>query len=181
MKTCAKCLSIKKYSDFNKKSSSSDGYSSWCKVCNKENSLNHYTKTKRVHDVKELDNKVHCRGCKQYLEKSMFYETTKTYCKECYKNRENVKNLKKFNITQKEYDDMLNAQNGVCKICKKDDNGKRLCIDHDHSCCSGRYSCGKCIRGLLCNKCNRFIGEVDENTKLLKSMIDYITTYQRGT
>ena len=30
-----------------------------------------------------------------------------------------------------------------------------LIVDHDHSCCPGPWSCGKCIRGLLCRGCNK--------------------------
>ena len=32
-------------------------------------------------------------------------------------------------------------------------------VDHDHACCpEGGRSCGKCIRGLLCMECNKYLG-----------------------
>jgi hypothetical protein len=49
-----------------------------------------------------------------------------------------------------------------------------LSIDHDHACCPGRISCGKCIRGLLCNRCNRALGLLGDSIELLKKMIAYL-------
>lgn len=34
----------------------------------------------------------------------------------------------------------------------------RLAIDHDHRCCNRSGSCGKCVRGALCNKHNTALG-----------------------
>lgn len=52
---------------------------------------------------------------------------------------------------------------GTCEICKRGfDN---LHIDHDHSCCPGNYSCGKCLRGLLCPGCNSNLGWVEAGSR----------------
>jgi len=91
--------------------------------------------------------------------------------KEYYKNfREKwqgymLKN--KFNMTIEQYDEMLENQNGVCAICKKEENkGRRLSVDHNHD--------NGLIRGLLCQKCNSIIGMALDNVETLKSAIHYI-------
>jgi hypothetical protein len=35
-------------------------------------------------------------------------------------------------------------------------------VDHDHSCCPGRQTCGKCVRGLICRQCNTAFGVLTE-------------------
>jgi hypothetical protein len=67
-----------------------------------------------------------------------------------------------YRITPERYLAMLEAQNGVCGICRKPPGAKRLHVDHDHACCpqSGR-SCGECVRGLLCFRCNTTTGVLE--------------------
>ena len=116
--------------------------------------------------------KIQCRWCKEYLESNSFGKNT-TYCKECSLKVGHRNNIRRFNLTPEQYIDLSNAQNNVCKICNNSEN-KRLSIDHDHSCCNGQFSCGKCIRGLICSRCNRTLGMVNDDKELLQKMIRYL-------
>jgi hypothetical protein len=69
--------------------------------------------------------------------------------------------VRTMGLTGIEYEAMLAVQEGVCALCGQPPKTKRLAIDHDHRCCPGHFSCGKCIRGLLCTKCNLFLGLIE--------------------
>jgi hypothetical protein len=69
----------------------------------------------------------------------------------------------RFGITEERFDQMLESQGNACAICREPFHGQRICVDHDHACCpvppSGHTrSCGKCVRGLLCVRCNTWLG-----------------------
>lgn len=87
------------------------------------------------------------------------------------------RNLKSKGLTLEEYVTLLVKQHGKCDICGvlEKDSKKRFAVDHDHSCCSGQVTCGKCIRGLLCQRCNMVLGLVEDNRNVLKAMIKYLT------
>lgn len=59
-----------------------------------------------------------------------------------------------------------------CDICG--DGQETLAIDHDHDCCPGKYSCGECIRGFLCNSCNNGLGRFKDDPNLLQAAIEYL-------
>lgn len=65
-------------------------------------------------------------------------------------------------ITVSVFDAMLEAQGGGCAICGGvSPSGQRLSIDHDHACCPGPKSCGKCVRALLCVRCNVALSHIE--------------------
>jgi Recombination endonuclease VII len=80
-------------------------------------------------------------------------------------------------LTAERYDKMLADQNGLCAICKRSPTVfgvKHLDIDHDHRCCPGVYSCGKCVRGLICIACNRALGLFQDNPEILRIALEYL-------
>lgn len=81
-----------------------------------------------------------------------------------------------YNITYEQYWAIYEAQGGRCYICRRANGTRRkLSVDHDHSCCPGSKSCGKCVRGLLCRSCNRnVLGHLRDDPAALQRAIDYL-------
>lgn len=79
---------------------------------------------------------------------------------EFYRAREFVREMKKYSTTVEWYKEKLLEQRGLCAICNHLNHSlrgtiQRLHVDHNHSCCDLKTrSCGRCLRGLLCEKCN---------------------------
>ncbi|HET8768702.1 MAG TPA: endonuclease VII domain-containing protein [Pedococcus sp.] len=99
-------------------------------------------------------------------------------CKPCASARAHSRRLEEtYSITAEQYAQILAAQGGACYICRRKPGLKRLACDHDHSCCPGPVSCGKCVRGLLCRSCNRdVLGHLKDDVAALRRAIEYLTT-----
>ena len=69
------------------------------------------------------------------------------------------------------YEAMLAEQSGGCAICgaTEEANGRRLCVDHDHS--SGE------VRALLCDSCNVGLGRFNDNPKLVRRALNYLEAH----
>jgi hypothetical protein len=171
-KQCTQCKTFKPFAEFHKYSKSPDGYKHFCKVCVREYDLAE-DDPKRVMPRKKKGKLVHCRRCEQYLDKSNFWGDKETYCRECKKYVGINNNLKNKNLTMEKYSELEKSQNGVCKICGGTDY-KRLSVDHDHACCPGEKTCGNCTRGLLCSRCNRTLGSINDSVDILEQMIKYL-------
>ncbi len=78
--------------------------------------------------------------------------------------------LKKYGLTNEEYDELLEAQQGRCGICGTDKTGhsknKYFCVDHDHKTSK--------VRGLLCYKCNIALGHFQDNPSILLRAVEYL-------
>lgn len=119
-----------------------------------------------------------CSGCKEWLDESSFGQNASlpdglaNQCKGC---QYSSGLWNKYRIRASEYSDLLNSQGGVCAICERiNENGRALAVDHDHSCCPGSRSCGKCIRGLLCHRCNVSLGNMDDDPVRLRAAAVYL-------
>lgn len=138
-----------------------------------------------------VDGKALCRKCEEWKDFQQFRlqgETVFSYCRSCVNHMQRSRRdperdrahrlFKMYGISVDEYDIMLETQEFGCKICGRSDprsRGDVFVVDHDHNCCSGKKSCGKCIRGLLCSPCNTALGCFYEKVEVMKEAINYMT------
>lgn len=77
----------------------------------------------------------------------------------------------RYGITDEEFDQLLDAQDGKCKICGTSKWPHRgPCVDHDHT--TGR------VRGLLCLNCNRGLGAFMESSAILENALKYLISHE---
>ena len=87
--------------------------------------------------------------------------------------RNRAYSLHQFGLTVEQYEALREKQGGACAICRQ--VVATLRVDHDHSCCPRKdKACGRCIRGLLCSKCNVGLGNFDDDIARLLSAADYL-------
>lgn len=82
---------------------------------------------------------------------------------EAARHRNRAWRLRRYELTGEQFSRLLESQGHACGMCHEPFKaGRRICIDHDHACCPDRErSCGKCVRGLLCLRCNTTLGHIE--------------------
>jgi hypothetical protein len=162
-KTCSRCGEEKSLERFPKASWIKCGYLAHCKDCD--------NKRKRESEarIKAVDPEAWDKRRRKYV------KTYKEKHPERVQEQERRRNLRdNYGITIEEYDALLEKQDGKCVGCLVSPTNKRFAVDHDHSCCPGRKSCGRCVRGLLCSSCNTALGLLKENEDTIARLLVYM-------
>lgn len=79
--------------------------------------------------------------------------------------------IRSYGIMPDHYKNMVRQQNGVCAICQREPQKRRLNIDHDHR--DGH------IRELLCGRCNRGLGLFNESAEILEAAARYMRKHSQ--
>jgi Recombination endonuclease VII len=80
-----------------------------------------------------------------------------------------------YGISKSQWHHMFDTQDGGCALCGGvNANGHNLHVDHDHACCGYTRGCPNCVRGLLCDTCNRMIGMAENKPKLRSLFAFYL-------
>lgn len=72
----------------------------------------------------------------------------------------------KYNLSLKDYENMLLEQNGGCAICFRKPGIYPLHVDHNHN--TG------IVRGLLCHQCNWYLGVIEKDQMILERLRIYL-------
>ena len=172
MKECIKCKQSKPLADFYKAKYKweLDGHDYYCKYCRVGTAIKshrggnkkscsmdgcdrvHYAKTYcRMHYARNVRVGTPKGKYKTVGDDGIYYYNGRPYVRKEYVIKYN------YNMEISEYE--TRAANG-CELCG-DKPERSLHVDHDHKCCDGPISCGKCVRGIVCNKCNKAIDKYE--------------------
>jgi hypothetical protein len=78
------------------------------------------------------------------------------------------RSLRKYGLRLLDYDEMVKAQDGRCRICGTTASGiagEVWAVDHDHV--------TKRVRALLCSDCNAGLGLFDDDPERLRAAAEY--------
>lgn len=119
-----------------------------------------------------------CKRCGKNRAERFFSSARSHICNDCKKRR--ARNYSRdthlqenYEITVEEHDEIVEAQGGVCAICK----GKRARYDTDHShkLQKAGVPIRETVRGALCRRCNRrLLPACLDDIEILFNAIEYL-------
>jgi hypothetical protein len=152
---------------FEEKKSNGRAYQRKLRSQNKE----HFRQREKEYRIKNKDKISEYRRRDKKKNKERYDAYKKQWRKNNPDSSRNTQLKKCFGITLCDYNQMLESQNGVCKICKqKCSSGKNLAVDHCHK--TG------IVRGLLCGNCNKALGLFQESSEIVKMASEYIKQFE---
>ena len=166
MKKCSNCKEEKDLAQFTKRGDSKR-LRSHCRTC----------RGRKTEYIPTPDNTRICSRCGilkpigsfPSRRESQLKHLHKSQCKSCDTDSRRERTLlRDYGITIEDYNKMFVDQEGKCRGCDKHQTEFkiRLAVDHCHQ-------TGK-VRGLLCGNCNRALGLVHDNYKILNNLINYL-------
>lgn len=130
-----------------------------------------------------------CIFCLNWLPEEMYYvhshasDGLRHNCKDCHgqKCREDPdkERLRIYGLSPDDVARILAELNGQCPICSIEISDSFV-VDHDHACCprragpGGKTTCGKCVRGLICGRCNTGLGMFLDNPVAIRNAALYL-------
>lgn len=125
----------------------------------------------------DADGRKMCSRCEDRLPVEAFHSNKRIrgglspHCKRCH--RSDVLQ-RTYGITIDQFEAMSDQQGGACAICRgANDDGRNLFVDHNHT--TGA------VRGLLCVRCNRGVGNFLDNIEHLRAAIAYLERHTMET
>lgn len=192
---CRDCGTWKPLEEFCASSKRPSGRGSYCKPCFNQRSKASYAKRSREKHGREVKSRPvlpeghkFCADCDTVKPLADFPRNRAdssgyaTYCKPCHNTRTRTAKerlyggnreyhlRRRYGIGQREFDQLLAEQGGVCAICAAP---RPQHVDHDHR--TGW------VRGILCFNCNGGLGQFRDDQSRLAGAITYLrgTTWQR--
>jgi hypothetical protein len=179
-KQCIKCQEIKPLEDYYKlneanakKQCQEDGHDYYCKYCRNGSAIKSHRGNKNPCSIEGCERPHYAKTwCRMHYARVLRTGNTDTKLKPVdgekvyiYKGYQIRYHRERHLMTtyKMTLDEFVNRAIKGCEICG-DKPEKSLHVDHDHNCCKGPISCGECVRGIICNKCNKAVDKYETGT-----------------
>lgn len=137
-----------------------------CRNCNLNKPVNAFYKRRQ----NKGGFRTECKACHAVAGQKSYIDN-KAYRDLAHSERNLIAN---YGLDLIAWEALFAKQKGVCAICEqpeikfnnKSGRTQKLCVDHNHE--------TNIVRGLLCNRCNRVLGLVKEDSGILNRMIQYV-------
>lgn len=133
-----------------------------CNQCNEEKKLVEFSN----HPKGKFGKHPTCKSCRNAFARNYYVDNSeRILASQKVRDRYNpdYERQKKYGLSKEQFQEMLKSQTNKCKICGAEE---KLVVDHSHM-------TGK-VRGLLCHKCNRGLGQFNDNIPLMFKAIEYL-------
>ncbi|MEV0759524.1 endonuclease domain-containing protein [Nocardia sp. NPDC050435] len=113
---------------------------------------------------------IRCTRCRELKAASEFHRNAtkagglERQCRSCAADR---KLLRRYGISRSDYNSLVSAQGGRCRICIQPPAKGPLVVDHSH-----REPMR--VRALLCGNCNTALGLFGDNSVVMARAAEYI-------
>jgi hypothetical protein len=168
VKTCSKCKLPKDETQDFYIDKRRDKPSAWCKKCHVQHNTSKAKEDPAKHNARSAAWRAANRDRANTTALAWYHQ-----------NAERVKKAVRSRKYKIDFPALWEAQGGLCACCggSMKPEGRDLdsvCVDHDRSCCPGRKSCGKCVRGLVHWSCNLILGYAKDGPKILRYAAEYV-------
>lgn len=141
----------------------------WCVDCRWKRNREFNQERSFVDTVKRGTKIVMCAHCGTETRVARVHKAS--WCDACQSTglaRRDGHYRRRFGVTLKQVEGIVEAQGGACAICKRPPGVEKLNHDHDHR--TGQ------LRGMLCGPCNRALGALGDSEAALLRVIEYLRT-----
>lgn len=152
-KACSRCGEEKSLERFPLRKDQADGLHFWCISCKREKDREYSARYSR----KDPERRRASAVAYQRRNKEAVSEAARRY---------------KYGLSSAEIAALIQTQGGACALCRLP-LGDAFHVDHDHACCPDSKTCGECIRGVLCRRCNIGLGQFNDDPDLLAAAAAY--------
>ena len=162
-KTCKKCKQSKPLTEYYKAKQytwEKDGLDYYCKYCRNGSHLTSIRTNKKQCSLDNCTNPHYAKQmCRLHYARNVRNGHPDPVISIVNKKENREYHLRyKYLMTYEEFE--KRAANG-CEICGNKPE-RNLQVDHDHKCCNGQTTCGNCVRGIICNRCNQAVDKMED-------------------